>query len=102
MRLDLIEHVGLCGVVGVECGADEEEQCGDGNVDQGETFQTAAARECMEESGYIVEVGPVLRAINVEQGDATNRFTFFVATMTDEVEEYETFRQRKWIPRTLL
>lgn len=50
-----------------------------GTVDPGETLQETAARECEEESGYIVEVGPKLGMIDLDKGDSIDRLTFFVA-----------------------
>lgn len=69
-----------------------------GTVDPGETLEQAAARECMEESGYMVETGPLLKVIELKGKRKTNRFSFFAAQVTGEVAEYETDRQRRWIP----
>lgn len=69
-----------------------------GTVDPGETLEQAAARECMEESGYIVETGPLLKVLELEGKRKTNRFSFFVAQVTGEVIAYETDRQRRWVP----
>ena len=69
-----------------------------GTVDPKETLEQAAARECMEESGYMVETGPLLKVIELEGKRKTNRFSFFAAQVTGEVAEYETDRQRRWIP----
>lgn len=69
-----------------------------GTVDPGETLEQAAARECMEESGYTVETGPLLKVLELEGERKTNRFSFFAAQVTGEVAEYETDRQRRWVP----
>ncbi len=73
-----------------------------GTVDPGETLEQAAGRECMEESGYIVEVGSKLGGIELYKGQSIHRFTFFEARVTGEVEDYETDRQRKWAPQSNL
>lgn len=73
-----------------------------GTVDPGETLQQAAARECAEESGYTVEVGPVLHVMDLGRDESVDRFTFFAARATGEVADYETDRQRKWVPQSEL
>ena len=69
-----------------------------GTVDPKETLEQAAARECMEESGYMVETGPLLKVLELDGERKTNRFSFFAAQVTGEVAEYETDRQRRWVP----
>ena len=69
-----------------------------GTVDPGETLEQAAARECMEESGYTVRTGPLLQALDLMSKNGRHRFSFFVAQVTGEVDEYETDRSRRWVP----
>jgi ADP-ribose pyrophosphatase YjhB (NUDIX family) len=69
-----------------------------GSVKQGETLQEAAARECLEETGYQVEVGPQVGVVETEENGAIQHFTFFLAKVIAESETYETDRQRKWVP----
>ena len=73
-----------------------------GTVDPGETLERAAARECMEESGYTVHTEALLKAIELEQKNGPKRFSFFAAQVTGEVSEYETDRQRQWVPLSQL
>ena len=69
-----------------------------GKVDPGETLEQAAARECMEESGYTVRCGPLLKALDLAHKNGARRFSFFAAQVTGEVDEYETDRRRRWVP----
>ncbi len=69
-----------------------------GTVDPGETLEHAAARECMEESGYTVRTGPLLKTLNLAHKSGLRRFSFFAAQVTGEVDEYETDRRRRWVP----
>ena len=69
-----------------------------GTVDPGETLEQAAARECMEESGYTVRTGPLLKSLNLMSKNGPRRFSFFAAQVTGEVDEYETDRGRRWVP----
>ncbi len=69
-----------------------------GKVDPGETLEQAAARECMEESGYTVRCGPLLKALDLAHKNGARRFSFFAAQVTGEVDEYETDRSRRWVP----
>jgi len=73
-----------------------------GTVDPGETLEQAAARECMEESGYTVRTGPLLKALDLTSKNGLRRFSFFAAQVTGEVDEYETDRRRRWVPLTQL
>jgi nucleoside phosphorylase len=66
-----------------------------GAINSGETLQQAAARECEEESGYIVEVGPELGVIPSDFDKST--MTFFLGRIIGEKSFYETDRQRKWV-----
>ena len=68
-----------------------------GTVKSGESLQETAARECLEESGYVVDVGSVLEVIEIDEDDSIRQFTFFLAQVTGEVEDYETDRQRQWV-----
>lgn len=69
-----------------------------GTVDPGETLEQAAARECMEESGYTVRTGPLLKALDLAHKNGFRHFSFFAAQVTGEVDEYETDRRRRWVP----
>ena len=69
-----------------------------GTVDPGETLQQAAVRECMEESGYTVRTGPLLKALDLTHKNGLRRFSFFAAQVTGEVDKYETDRRRRWVP----
>ena len=68
-----------------------------GTVKSGESLQETAARECLEESGYVVDVGSLLEVVEIEEDDLVRQFTFFLAQVTGEIEEYETDRQRQWV-----
>ncbi len=71
-----------------------------GTVEAGESLEQAAARECAEESGYTVEVGPLLAELELpDEADRTvRRFIFFAANITGEYATYEIDRQRRWVP----
>jgi 8-oxo-dGTP pyrophosphatase MutT (NUDIX family) len=69
-----------------------------GSVEKGETLATAARRECEEESGYCVEIGYKFSSFQVTNDTIHKRFTFFLATVVGEVEQWETDRQRRWLP----
>lgn len=66
-----------------------------GSVEPGETLVEAAARECEEESGYIVEVGAELGFISSKRDGSP--MTFFLGTSIGENPVYESDRQRKWV-----
>lgn len=69
-----------------------------GSVEKGETLAATARRECMEESGYLVEIGEKFPLVEVAQGDRMVRFSFFLATVVGEADVWETDRQRRWLP----
>ena len=48
-----------------------------GSVENGETLEEAAMRECAEESGYVVDIGKKLAPIMVQGKQRSKRFTFF-------------------------
>lgn len=73
-----------------------------GDVDPGETLPQAAARECHEESGYTINIGPKeslkkIGTIEMENEGTISLMTFFLARVTGQVDEYETDRDRKWV-----
>lgn len=68
-----------------------------GGIDEGETAEEAAVRECVEESGYIVEIEEELDTVRINDGDITNEFTFYSAEVVEETEDYEKDRTRKWV-----
>ncbi len=69
-----------------------------GTVEPGETLPQTAAREGGEESGCLVSVTDQLGVIDLEKPDATHRLTFFAAAVIGEVDDWETDRQRRWLP----
>lgn len=69
-----------------------------GTVEEGESLQTAAERECAEESGYCVAVGEKLSPFEASDAKRPVVFTFFLATVVGETMSWETDRQRHWIP----
>jgi 8-oxo-dGTP pyrophosphatase MutT (NUDIX family) len=69
-----------------------------GTVKKGESLRAAARRECEEESGYQVELGLKLPAIQISQKGKTISFTFFLATINAETESWEPDRIRRWVP----
>jgi len=73
-----------------------------GTVKPGETLAQAAVRECREESGYRVEIGPLLAKVDLPKNGASQHFTFFTAWVVGEVNDYEKDRQRRWIPQAEL
>jgi len=68
-----------------------------GTVEDHETLQVTAARECEEESGYLVETEDEIGTVQVKADDLTTFFTFFGARVTGEKDEYEKDRERKWV-----
>ena len=74
-----------------------------GTWEPGETLQQTAARECAEESGYTVEVGPRLGELDlVKNSGKIHRITYFAARQVGELADYEADRQRKWVLQTEL
>lgn len=68
-----------------------------GTVEKGETLREAAARECAEESGYIVKTGKEIGSELIGENGAKNRFTFYSAETTGRETEYENDRKRLWV-----
>lgn len=68
-----------------------------GGIDEGETPEEAAKRECVEESGYRVIVGDRIGSIEIEESGIINNFTFFSADVADRTEEYEKDRSIRWV-----
>lgn len=72
-----------------------------GTPDPGETAEQTAARECAEESGCTVAIGEPLAVVDINKpGGAIHRVVFFAATHTGELPNWETDRQRRWVPAT--
>lgn len=70
-----------------------------GKVEPGETIREAAARECAEESGYLVRTEEHLVTFTSETPDGTRqRFTFFAARPIGTTPGWETDRDRRWTP----
>jgi mutator protein MutT len=51
-----------------------------GKVEPGETAAEAAARECLEETGLAIEVGPAYELVEHEYEHASLRLTFFACS----------------------
>ncbi len=73
-----------------------------GTVEDHETLQVTAARECEEESGYLVETEDEIGTVQVMDGKKSTFFTFYKARVTGEKEDYEKDRERKWVATELL
>jgi len=69
-----------------------------GGVKKGESLKAAAKRECLEESGYHVDIGPRLSPVEISKENITTRFTFYLATVVGEAETWEMDRTRDWLP----
>jgi 8-oxo-dGTP pyrophosphatase MutT (NUDIX family) len=69
-----------------------------GTVEKGESLETAARRECEEESGYRVDLELKLPPVLASKSGKIKRFTFFLATLIGEAPQWETDRQRHWLP----
>ncbi len=68
-----------------------------GTVEPGESLADTALRECEEESGYHVRLGPRLGTIALEKPESTHLLTFFLARVIGEtVEVQEPDRARRW------
>ena len=67
-----------------------------GGVDYGETPAEAAERECLEESGYKVEIEQPLDIMVIEGGERHILYTFFRAKAIEDTGDYERDRKRKW------
>ncbi|MGI9553373.1 MAG: NUDIX domain-containing protein [Thermodesulfobacteriota bacterium] len=68
-----------------------------GTVEDHETLQVTAARECEEESGYIVEVEDEVGTVKNSGKHGTNYYTFYRARVLQETDEYEKDRERMWV-----
>lgn len=68
-----------------------------GGIEKGESEEEAAKRECVEESGYIVEIEELLNKITINEEEGTSEFTFFSAEVVEETNDYEKDRTRKWV-----
>lgn len=69
-----------------------------GKVEPGETAQEAAARECAEESGYLVRIEEHLVTFESEKPDGTRqRLVFFAARPIGTTPDWETDRSRRWV-----
>jgi len=68
-----------------------------GSVEDHETLQVTAARECEEESGYLVETEDEIGTVQIKADKISTFFTFYRAKVTGEKEEYEKDRERKWV-----
>ena len=73
-----------------------------GTVEDHETLQETAARECEEESGYVVQTEDEIGVIQDKSGKTPTFFTFYKATITGEKEEYEKDRERRWVGKDKL
>ena len=61
-----------------------------GTVEEGESFEQAAVRECMEESGYHVELGNKINSFVIKTDGDSVKFVFFNFTFSN------------WAPGTLI
>ncbi len=70
-----------------------------GGVEPDEMPAAAAARECLEESGCQVRIGPQLTAVEAAGADSLpSRFTFYLAEAVGEAGDWERDRSRIWAP----
>ena len=70
-----------------------------GSVEPEESLKETAARECLEESGYCVNLGAKLAESDSSAEDGRIiRYTFYLATVCGEAATWETDRERKWVP----
>lgn len=68
-----------------------------GTVEDHETLQVTAARECEEESGYLVETEGEIGTVQVKADDLNTFYTFYGARVIGEKDKYEKDRERKWV-----
>lgn len=68
-----------------------------GTVENHETLQVAAIRECEEESGYLVEVEEEVGNVRIQEGNHLNYFTFYKAKPLGETTQLEVDREKKWV-----
>ena len=68
-----------------------------GTVEEGESLEDAARRECMEESGWLVEIQDDLGFVELEQDGFLKRFSFFNALPIKDTDVYEKDRDRIWV-----
>jgi len=68
-----------------------------GTVEEGELPRQAAARECEEESGYVVRPGEKIGEVVISEREWTKNFVFFSAVVVSEVERREEDRLRRWV-----
>ena len=73
-----------------------------GAIDPGETALEAAARECMEESGYVVVIEHEIDNLKLPKAHSIHQFAFFTGLVTGEVQNYERDRQRRWVSVSVL
>jgi 8-oxo-dGTP diphosphatase len=98
------------GIVPVRGGADGPEVClvsarefpdswifPTGTVEKGETLAETAVRECREETGLIVSSGEMLGTVELEKKRTRHHLTFFLGTVSGEIESWETDRERRWV-----
>ncbi|CAK8711584.1 Orotate phosphoribosyltransferase [Candidatus Electronema halotolerans] len=70
-----------------------------GGVEPEESVKEAAARECVEESGYCVNLGAKLAESEAAaENGRIIRYTFYLATVCGETAVWETDRERRWVP----
>lgn len=67
-----------------------------GTVEQGESFEEAAVRECEEESGYKVEIDKEIDTFILDSKGAPAKFVFFLGSVTGENKIWEDDRERCW------
>lgn len=68
-----------------------------GTVEQGETLEETAARECVEESGYIIKIEEKICTFNHITNNNEAVFTFFKGKVIGETDDYEKDRDRIWV-----
>ena len=68
-----------------------------GTVEDYETLQVTAERECREESGYIVEMEDEVGTVKNSSKNGINYYTFYKAKVVQETDDYEKDRERKWV-----